>query len=131
MPPTLHVLIVDDHPEVRVVLANVVAQLYPAAAIAEAVDGAEALSAITQHRPDLIMTDYQMPGMNGLELVRTLRAQGAAMPILALSSETSIAAAIRAAGATAFLAKPFRVRELRETLRALLPTSAEMQTAGE
>ena len=121
MPPTLHVLIADDHTEMRVVLAHVVAQLYPAATIAEAADGAEALSAITPRRPDLVITDYQMPMLDGLALTRTLRAHGERMPILALSSDASVAAAILAAGATAFLAKPFRVCELLETLRALLP----------
>jgi CheY-like chemotaxis protein len=71
---------------------------------------AEALSAVSQHPPNLIISDYQMPIMSGLELLRTLRAQGMTMPILVLSSDTSMAGAILAAGATAVLPKPFRVR---------------------
>src|SRR5438105_1314843 len=71
----------------------------------------------THHPPDLIITDYQMPIMSGLELVRTLRAQGATMPILVLSSDTSMAEAILAVGATAFLPKPSPIRALRGLLR--------------
>src|SRR5262245_49767616 len=121
MPPAPHILIADDHAAVRAVLVRLLAQLYPHATIAETSNGAEALSAFAQQRPDLIITDYQMPMMSGLELVRSLRAQGASLPILMLSSESSIAEAILAAGATAFLPKPFRVRTLREVLRTLLP----------
>jgi two-component system chemotaxis response regulator CheY len=131
MPPAPHILIVDDHAEVRAVLVRLLRQLYPDATLAEASNGAEALSAITEHRPDLIITDYQMPIMSGLELVRTLRAQGSTMPMVVLSSDTSMAGAIRAAGATAFLPKPFRVRVLRELLRTLLPTDEETQAVGE
>jgi len=121
--PARHILIADDHAEVRAVLAQVVVQLCPDATIVEAAHGGEALSAIAEHHPDLLITDYQMPIMGGHELVRTLRAQGATMPILVLSSDTSIAEGIFTAGATAFLPKPFRVRALRELLRTLLPTA--------
>jgi two-component system chemotaxis response regulator CheY len=131
MPPAHHVLIVDDHAEVRTVLVRLLRLLYPDATIAEAAHGAEALSAVTHHPPDLIITDYQMPIMSGLELVRTLRAQGITMSILVLSSDTSMAGAILAAGATAFLPKPFRVRVLRELLRTLLPIDEETHAVGE
>jgi CheY-like chemotaxis protein len=124
-------LLVDDHSEVRTVLVRLVARLYPDATLAEAAHGAEALSAVTQQRPALILTDYQMPLMSGLELVRTRRAQGTTMPILVLSSDTSMAGAILAAGATAFLPKLFRVRVLRELVRTLLPTDEETQAVGE
>src|SRR5437867_3205031 len=127
MPPARHILIVDDHAEVRAVLVRLVRQLYPDATLAEAAHGAEALSAITQQRPALILTDYQMPLMSGLELVRTLRAQGMTLPILALSSDPSIAEAILAAGATAFLPKPSPIPAFRALLHTLLPTDEETQ----
>ena len=131
MPPARHVLIVDDHAEVRAVLVRLVRQLDPDATLAEAAHGAEALSAVTQQRPALILTDYQMPIMSGLELVRTLRAQGSTMPMVVLSSDTSMAGAILAAGASAFLPKPFRVRVLRELLHTLLPTAYVSSSVGE
>jgi CheY-like chemotaxis protein len=120
MPPSPHVLLVDDHDGVRAVLAHVVAQLCPTATIAEAAQGAEALSLVAQHNVDLIITDHQMPVMSGLELVGTLRAEGMRMPIVVLSSDASIAEAILAASATVFLPKPFPIHVLREQLCTLL-----------
>ena len=130
MPTARHILIVDDHLLVRAVLARAVAQLWPDAAIVEAAHGAEALSAAAQRRPDLIITDYHMPIMDGLELCRTLRAQGATIPILVLSSDTIAVEALRTAGVTAFLPKPFRLRVLKQLLRTLLPNNKETQTGG-
>jgi len=124
-------LLVDDHAEVRAVVAYVLARLCPNATIAQASNGAEALSAVRQQRPDLISTDYQMPIMGGLELVRTLRAQSTSLPLLALSSDPSAGQAILTAGATAFLPKPFPLGELRDLLRTLLPTDEETQAVGE
>ena len=72
-----------------------------------------------------------MPVMGGLALVRTLRAQGATMPILVLSSDSSIAEGIHLAGANAFLSKPFRVRALTELLRTLLPNGEETRAIGQ
>jgi two-component system response regulator MprA len=122
---------VDDHAAVRAVLARVVAQRCPDAMIVKAANGVEALSSIAQQPPDLIITDYQMPLMNGLELIRTLRAQGATMPIVVLSSDTSIAEAILAAGATTFLPKPFHIQVLREQLCTLLPEPAGARACSE
>jgi two-component system, chemotaxis family, chemotaxis protein CheY len=131
MPPTRHVLIVDDHTDVRTLLARLVAQCWPNATIDAAANGAAALSMVAQQYPDLIITDYQMPIVGGLELICTLRTRGATMPILVISSDLSIAEAIRAAGASAFLPKPFSVRALRELLRMLLPSDGETRAVGE
>jgi len=131
MPPAPHILVVDDHAALRAVLARLLAQLYPNATIAQASDGAEALSAVRQQRPDLIITDYEMPIMGGLELVCTLRALGTTMPILARSSDPSAAQAILTAGATAFLPKPFPLGELRDLLRTLLPDDEQTRALGE
>ena len=130
MPTARHILIVDDQLQVRAVLARVIAQLWPDAAIVETANGAEALSTATEHRPDVIITDYQMPVMDGLELGRTLRAQGATMPILLLSSDTIAVESLRSAGVTAFLPKPFRLRVLKQLLRTLLPNDKVTQTVG-
>ncbi len=130
MPFSQHVLLVDDHPEVRAILRAVLARFYPNATVAEASNGAEALLAFGQQQPDLIITDYQMPIMSGLELVDTLRRQGATMPILVLSSDTSIAGVLIAKGASAFLPKPFRIPTLRDLLQTLLPESGATQAVG-
>jgi CheY-like chemotaxis protein len=126
-----HVLLVDDHAEVRAVLAYLVARSCPDATIVETSNGTEALSAVARQTPDLIITDYQMPMMTGLELVRALRSQGAAMPIVVVSSDTSIAEVLLAEGANHFLPKPFPLPALRELLRTLLPYDQATQAVGE
>jgi len=131
MPSARHVLLVDDHPETRAVLAYVVPRFYPFVTIAEASNGTEALRAVGQQYPELIITDYHMPGMNGLDLARALRAQGMQMPIVAISSELDIAEGILAAGATHFLPKPFPLLELRTLLHAVLGADDAAQAVGE
>jgi CheY-like chemotaxis protein len=131
MPRPRHVLLVDDHAEVRAVLRHAVTQLSPSATIAEAADGAEALRAVEEQQPDLIITDYQMPRLTGLDLVRTLRAQGATMPILAISSASSVRASFLAAGADHFLHKPLAIGTLRQLLRTLLGDEADNRAMGE
>ena len=70
-------------------------------------------------------------GAGGLELVRTLRAQGATVPILVLSSDTSIAEVILTEGANHFLPQPFPLQALKELLRAMLPDDEAAQGVGE
>jgi CheY-like chemotaxis protein len=124
-------LIVDDDEYLRLVLARLVARTWPTATIAEAADGAEALRAVQAQPLDLIISDYQMPVMNGLDLVRTLRSQGAAMPILVLSSEPSAGEALLAAGATHFLVKPVPMATFTQLLRTLLRDGADSRAMGE
>src|SRR5258708_7671574 len=69
------ILVVDDRDENRFLLASI---LGPSGyAVIEACDGAEALAAVDEHRPDLIVTDILMPTMDGFEFVRQLRAKPA------------------------------------------------------
>jgi two-component system, NtrC family, response regulator GlrR len=131
MPPTHHVLLVDDDSAIRAVLVRLVARTYADATIAEATTGAEALSAVAVQRPDLIISDCHMPVMDGLELVRTLRGHGATMPILMLSSEPSIAKPAQLAGATAFLTKPLAIRSFSQFLHTLLPEDTETRVLGQ
>src|SRR5689334_3054795 len=122
MPTPFQILRVDDHEYLRTFLARMVAETYPDATIVVAANGAEALTAYHHQQPDLIISDYQMPIVGGLNLVRTLREQGATVPILILSSDPGIAEAILTAGANWFLPKPFPVSEFTQILRTLLPT---------
>ena len=131
MPQPRHVLIVDDDEQIRLVLTRLVKRTWTDATIAEAAHGAEALSAVLQQYPDLIITDHQMPVMNGLALVRTLRAQGATMPILVLSSEPSVAESVLAAGEDYFLLKPIALGMLTQILRTLLPDDEETRAVGQ
>ena len=91
-------------------------------------DSREALAAAQEFRPDLIITDIQLPHISGLELIRQFREDEAlaAVPIMAV---TAYAAAgdderIRAAGATAYVSKPISVVRFVEEVTALLEQSA-------
>lgn len=130
MPFAQHVLLVDDKPEVRTVLRAVLARFHANTTVVEASNGAEALLAFGEQRPDLIITDYQMPVMSGLELLRTLRSQGETLPILLLSSDPNIADVLLAEGASFFLPKPFPYRTMRDLLRTLLSEGEQAQAVG-
>jgi len=98
-------------------------------AVAEASDGHEALLRITQYRPQLLITDCQMPNMDGIRLTRALRSSGITLPIIMISAvnDQLITRAALEAGVNKFLPKPVEYMELRESLRQVLgalPTAA-------
>lgn len=84
--------------------------------VIDAVDGSDALDKIRTSSVDLVLTDQNMPRMDGLTLIRTLRAQAQyqQLPILMLTTESSdeMKAEGRAAGATGWLVKPFDPQKL-------------------
>ena len=88
-------------------------------------DGVAALAAAQEYAPDLILLDLMLPGMDGLEVTRSLRFQGATMPILMLTarSETQDVVTGFDAGADDYLRKPFEIPELLSRVRALLKRS--------
>ena len=103
------VLAVDDSPSMRQMIA---ATLRAAGCrVIEAADGAEALARLADSPVDVVITDQNMPGIDGLELIRTVRADPAKsrLPVLILTTEEDerIKQAARAAGATGWLHKPF------------------------
>ena len=107
------VLVVDDNAKVRMFLAR---HLAPRFRIVEAGDGAEALTIAMQELPDLIISDVVMPGTDGLDLLRALRAdpEVAFIPVILLSARADVADRIRGlqVGADDYLTKPFKAAEL-------------------
>jgi two-component system chemotaxis response regulator CheY len=92
----------------------------------EAQDGAVALSVLQAQRVDLVITDVNMPNMDGIELTRQLRALPTfgRTPILLLTTESDPAkkAEGRAAGATGWMVKPFNQEQLLAVVAKLLPS---------
>jgi len=90
----------------------------------EAVDGLDGLSIVEQEKPDLIITDFNMPRMNGLEFVTAVRAlpKHRFTPILLLTTETSEALRRTAKeyGATGWMVKPFNPETLLRTVEKVL-----------
>jgi DNA-binding response OmpR family regulator len=114
--PDLPVLIVDDEPQVRSLIRTVLTK--HGFRVLEARDGSSALSTVLDldGAIGLLVTDYSMPGIDGLNLARLLRTQYPAVPILLVSSEAFEGDSLPG---DAFLAKPFMPAVLVETARTL------------
>jgi two-component system KDP operon response regulator KdpE len=123
-----HILVVDDEPQItRVLRTALVAQGYE---IRVANDGEMALEIMKDWSPHLIITDLSMPGVNGVELCRRIRAVSQ-LPILVLSVRDQERQKIEAldAGADDYITKPFNMNELLARVRANLrraPKSEEV-----
>ena len=109
------ILIVDDEPAQRLLLRRIFERA--GHEVADAGNGADALQAVGESRPDLVVTDMMMPVMNGAELIRRLRREPATadIAILAASGDPHLAE-----GADAVISKPFVSRHLVEVADALL-----------
>src|SRR5688500_14371624 len=101
------ILIVDDEPFNLALLEQELTVL--GSAIACASDGAEALRRIERAGPDLVLLDYQMPVMNGVEVLRAIRQNDNDLPVVIITAHGSIERAVEAikAGADDFVTKPF------------------------
>lgn len=114
------VLVVDDEPQVRDLLARTLMSAGYHADVA--VDGPSALAQLGQEAYDLLITDLQMPGMDGLSLIREARAAAPDLPVIIITGYSTEASAIEAInlGVAGYLTKPFRLpRILAATARAL------------
>jgi two-component system, OmpR family, response regulator MprA len=114
------VLLVDDDAPIRRMLERTLAaEGYEVAAVA---DGGAALARIERSLPDVIVLDVAMPGLDGLQVTRRLRAKGLPVPILLLTARDALEERVAGldAGADDYLVKPFEVEELTARLRALL-----------
>jgi len=93
--------------------------------VIEAIDGQDALDKVGDRQIDLVLTDQNMPRMDGLTLIRNLRTQDRfkRTPILVLTTESSdeMKQAGRAAGATGWMVKPFDPARLLEVIGKVLP----------
>jgi two-component system KDP operon response regulator KdpE len=122
----VRVLIVDDEPPIRRLLRmGLTAQGYH---VLEAPDGATALDLIAE-KPDLVILDLGLPDMEGLDLLRSIRAQNERVPIVVLSSRGDEAAKVQALdiGADDYVTKPFGTDELLARMRAALRHQLQVQ----
>ncbi|TMK74828.1 MAG: response regulator [Actinobacteria bacterium] len=128
-PPTVlrgvRVLVVDDNPDVRELIAAVLERAQAEVATAASAD--EALEAVKRKRPDVLLCDLHMPGIDGFELIHRVRAwertggAGAAIPAAAVSAYASLGRRLRHARDEfqAFLTKPVDPETLVRTVRDL------------
>jgi two-component system KDP operon response regulator KdpE len=113
------ILVVDDEPQILRVLRHILsAHGY---SVRSAQDGDDALDVFREWQPDLVLTDLQMPNMNGLELCRRLR-ESSDIPIVVLSvrNEESTIVVTLDAGADDYVTKPFGTNELLARIRSAI-----------
>jgi two-component system chemotaxis response regulator CheY len=119
------VLVVDDSAAIRKILTRVLRQTGMAIqTIHEAGDGQDALELMAQHRIDLVLSDINMPKMDGLQLLGALKAspQWHNIPVVMITTEggeTKVAEAVRL-GAAGYVRKPFTADQIKEKLVGLL-----------
>jgi signal transduction histidine kinase/CheY-like chemotaxis protein len=122
LPGKPHVLVVEDNPVNQLIASHLLRKL--GAVVTVAGDGHEAVELTAANRFDLIVMDCQMPGLDGYDATRLIRAreQGARTPIIALTAHAMLGDREQclAAGMDAYLTKPIHAATLRQTLQQLL-----------
>ena len=116
----IRVVVTDDHPVVRQGLRSFL-EAQGFAVVGEAADGAEAVRLVVETRPDVLLTDLVMPGMDGIEAIRRVRALGIPVGILVLTSFSGAEQVIPAiqAGADGYLLKDADPAALTDAIRAV------------
>jgi DNA-binding NarL/FixJ family response regulator len=101
------VVVVDDHRLVRAGLRTIIDASDDLCVVGEAADGAEALGVVVQVAPDVVLMDLSMPGVDGVEAIRRLKAAGVLAPVVVLTSfaEAERVRAALEAGAVGYLLK--------------------------
>jgi CheY-like chemotaxis protein len=117
----LKVLLVEDNPHVLRLLHDAVA---PIASVALATDAGDALLRTVEEPPDLIVSDYQMPGMNGLQLLEKLRGRPATahIPVILMAAKADIVERLKPIEEQVadFIAKPFLVKDAMLRIKRVL-----------
>jgi two-component system, chemotaxis family, chemotaxis protein CheY len=119
------ILVVDDSAAIRKILTRVLRQTGMAIqTIHEAGDGQDALAVMAEHRIDLVLSDINMPKMDGLQLLASLKAssQWRSIPVVMITTEggeTKVAEAVRL-GAAGYVRKPFTADQIKEKLVGIL-----------
>jgi two-component system chemotaxis response regulator CheY len=125
------VLVVDDSAAIRKILTRVLRQTGMAIhTIHEAGDGQEAMAVMAVHRVDLVLSDINMPKMDGLQLLASLKASPKwnHIPVVMITTEggeTKVAEAVKL-GATGYVRKPFTADQIKEKLVGILEPAPQL-----
>jgi CheY-like chemotaxis protein len=118
-----HILVVDDDELIRALLRNVLER--QGYRVTDATNGEEGVAKYLEHRPDIVITDMLMPGKEGSEVIREIRAVDTAVKIVAMSGggfthDMSHLHAATQIGADRQIKKPFTPKQINEILKELL-----------
>ncbi len=118
--PEARLLVVDDEPNIRELLSA--SLRYAGFDVATAADGQQALTAARADRPDLLVLDVMMPGLDGFEVVSRLRSEGVQCPVLFLTARDSTGDKVTGLtlGGDDYVTKPFSLEEVVARIRAIL-----------
>jgi two-component system chemotaxis response regulator CheY len=117
--PPMKIMIVDDSSAMRMIVKKTLRQAgFGGHEITEADDGAKALAAIQVSKPDLVLSDWNMPNMTGLQLLEALRDSGVKLPFGFVTTEATPDMRVRAfeAGAKFLISKPFTPESFKDQL---------------
>ena len=117
---TSHILVVED--EAKLAQFIELELKYEGYRVSVAADGLEGLSAARESKPDLIILDWMLPGISGLEICRRLRSTGDKVPVILLTAKDEVSDRVAGldAGADDYVVKPFSLEELLARVRAHL-----------
>ncbi len=124
-----HILLVED--EVKLARFVELELNYEGYQVSIAYDGLTALTAARELNPDLVILDWMLPGLSGLEICRRLRSTGDKVPIILLTAKDEVSDRVAGlnAGADDYVVKPFSVEELIARVRAHLRRNQEADAA--
>lgn len=128
---TPRILVVDDDPGLlRLLTIRLRSEKYEVEPVSS---GADALAAVSRFRPDLVVTDLRMAGMDGIELLKELQRRWPSLNVILLTAHGTIPDAVRAtqSGAVAFLTKPVAKEQLLEEVRRALATSGFVEASDD
>jgi two-component system, chemotaxis family, chemotaxis protein CheY len=121
--PGVKVLLVDDYSTMRRIIRSLLQQI-GIAEVTEASDGSTALGKLREHAFDIVISDWNMEPMSGLQLLKEIRADNklAKLPFIMVTAETKTenVAAAKAAGVSNYIVKPFTAATLKQKIEAVL-----------
>ncbi len=113
------ILVVDDSVAMRMIVIKTAKKAGLAGEkFIQAVDGAEGLEAVRKHKPDLVLSDWNMPNMTGIEMLEAIKAERIRVKFGFVTTEATTEMRLRArkAGALFLIAKPFTVESFEQAL---------------
>ena len=125
---TSHILVVED--EAKLAQFIELELKYEGYQVTVATDGLEGLATARECHPDLILLDWMLPGISGLEICRRLRLTGDKVPIILLTAKDEVSDRVAGldSGADDYIVKPFSIEELLARIRAHLRRTQEEET---
>lgn len=117
MPDPQSVVVIEDDQDIRGLVTAIVSR--HGMQVHARATGEAGLTAVREHNPQLVILDFGLPDISGLEVLAGI-SEFSDVPILMLTAREDLQDTVLAAGATDFLAKPFSPADLRERLQALL-----------